>query len=323
MLATHLAGRVGLQFCFHAMRQSLRHGLSAWWEWIHRQRCEPDKGLCGRSRSARIARLRRLVGRFGRHGAAPGFGTRRAVRAAHGVHVTACNIANDILCGLVMFVAVQAFARDEVSRSFDKTVVLAAGQSVPGSNTRMGNVNLRTHGGRDVVVHASIRVSASNDAQAKRVADGIQIEVTPAGSTLNIRTNYPREEHDGFFGFHNLSYSVNLDITMPENAPLELHNNFGAVDVEDLKANGDITNAHGKLTFRTGRGSQRLEDQFAAVEVTGNSGDVDIRNSNGNVDVSSVTGIVNVKDRFGNVTLNNPGHGGTIVKRPGSCIRGA
>ena len=160
------------------------------------------------------------------------------------------------------------------------------------------------------MVHASIRVSASNDADAKRLADQIQIEVAPAGSALVIRTEYPKEERDGFFGFHGLSYlsySVNLDVTMPETAPLELRNSFGSVTIEDLKANADVTNAHGKLTFRNGRGTQRLENQFAAVEVTGNAGDVEIRNSNGSVDVSGVTGIVNVKNRFANVTITIPG----------------
>ena len=65
--------------------------------------------------------------------------------------------------GLIMLLAMQAFARDEYTRNFDKNVTLAAGQSVRVEH-RMGNVNLRTHAGRDVQVHASILVSASNDA---------------------------------------------------------------------------------------------------------------------------------------------------------------
>jgi len=229
-------------------------------------------------------------------------------------------LAPALVMPLVMTLAGQAFARDEYSRNIDKTATLANGQSVRVEH-RMGNVNLRTHAGRDVVVRASIRVSASNPADAKRLAEQIQVEVATAGSALVIRTEYPKEEHDGFFGFHGLSYlsySVNLDVTMPETAPLELHNSFGSVGIEDLKANADVINAHGKLTFRNGRGAQHLENQFAAIEVTGNAGDVDIRNSNGGVDVSGVTGIVNVKDRFANVTISNPGRGGTIVNGNGA-----
>src|SRR5580692_12498004 len=109
------------------------------------------------------------------------------------------------ILGMTLLLALQAFARDEYSRNFDKTVTLANGQSVRVEH-RMGNVNLRTHAGRDVVVHATIRVSASNDADAKRLADQIQIEVAPSGSALVIRTEYPREEHNGFLGFHGLSY---------------------------------------------------------------------------------------------------------------------
>src|SRR5580692_3512181 len=150
------------------------------------------------------------------------------------------------ILGITLLLAAQAFARDEYSRNVDKTVTLANGQSVRVEH-RMGNVNLRTHAGRDVVVHASIRVSASNNADAKRLADQIQIEVAPAGSTLVIRTEYPKEEHDGLFGFHGLSYlsySVNLDVSMPDTAPLELRNSFGSVSIDDLKANADVVNAH-------------------------------------------------------------------------------
>ena len=91
------------------------------------------------------------------------------------------------IIGMTLLLAAPAFAREEYSRSFDKTVTLANGQSVRVEH-RMGNVNLRTHAGRDVVVHASIRVSASNDADAKRLSDQIRIEVAPAGSALVIRT---------------------------------------------------------------------------------------------------------------------------------------
>src|ERR1700683_903211 len=89
------------------------------------------------------------------------------------------NIMFGPILGMTLLLAAQAFARDEYSRNFDKTVTLANGQSVRLEH-RMGNVNLHTHAGRDVVVHASIRVSASNDAEAKRLADQIRIEDGPA-----------------------------------------------------------------------------------------------------------------------------------------------
>ena len=219
--------------------------------------------------------------------------------------------------GLALLLALQAFAREEYTRNFDKTVNLAAGQGVRLEH-KMGNVVVRTHPGSEVTIHASIRVSASDDAEAKRLADQIRIEVAPVGSALIVRTEYPKEERGGFFGFRNVSYSVNYEIVMPETAPLTLRNSFGSVSVDDLKSSADITNSHGKLTFRNGKGTQRLENSFAAVEVTGNAGDVTIRNGNGSVDVSGVTGVVNVKDRFGNVTVGNPGRGATIVNGNGA-----
>ncbi len=168
---------------------------------------------------------------------------------------------SNIKYGLALLLALQCFAREEYTRNFDKTVPLAKGQSVRLEH-HMGNVTVRTHGQAEVQIHATIRVSASNDAEAKRFAEQVQIEVAPSGSALVIRTEYPKEEHGGFLGLRYLSFSVDYEVIMPETAPLELRNSFGAVSIDGLKANADVTNSHGKLAFHNGRGTQRLENSL-------------------------------------------------------------
>lgn len=222
-----------------------------------------------------------------------------------------------IKLGLVACVAVAlpGFAREDYTRNFDKTISMQAGQRLRIEH-KYGDVVLRTHASPELVVHAVVRVSASDSNEAKRYSENVRITVEPEGSMLLIETVYPKHENLGLFG-SNVSYSVNYEILMPESAPLEVKNSFGAVSVNDLKAPGDITTSHGKLEFRHGRGNQRLENSFAPVSVSGVSGELVLVNTNGNIDISDVTGGIDVRDRFGKITISHCG-GGKIVNGNGS-----
>ena len=78
---------------------------------------------------------------------------------------------------------------------------------------------------------------------------------------MTIRTDYPKT-----WSRRNLGYSVNLDIAMPETAPLDVRNRFGNVTVQNLHAAGSVNNANGNVVV-TGRGRQRVENAFGNVEV--------------------------------------------------------
>ncbi len=218
------------------------------------------------------------------------------------------------LC-IALFFAMPAFAREDYTRNFDKTVSMQAAQRLRIEH-KFGDIVVRTHGKSELVVHAVIRVSASDSNQARRYAENVRINVDPAGSDMLVETIYPRQENDNWFG-RNVSYSVNYEILMPESSPLGLKSSFGAVSVNDLKAPGEVTTSHGKLEFHNGRGNQRLENSFAAINVSSIAGDLALIDTNGDVDVSDVTGAIDVRDRFGKVTVTHSG-GGKIVDGNGT-----
>ena len=207
-----------------------------------------------------------------------------------------------VLCAAAIVTGVPGFAREEYTRNFDQTQTVPSGQRIRIEH-RLGDVVVRTQARPEVIVHALIRSSAPDMNEAKRYADNIRIALQPSSSGLLIETQYPKQDTGGMFGGRNISYSVSLEVTIPESAPLELRNSFGAVTVTDLKSGGDIATSHGKLVFRNGRGSQRLENSFAAVEVSSNAGDVTLSTTNGAVDVTDVSGTVTVKNRFARVTI--------------------
>src|SRR5581483_1267497 len=205
---------------------------------------------------------------------------------------------------------------EEFVRYFVKTVDLRQGQSLLVEH-KLGDIVISTHPQRDLTISAQIHVSAPDRARAEQFANRIEIVTDPSASVFSLRTRYP-EKPNSFLGFNNVSYWVRYELTIPENAPLEVRNSFGGVSVSGLKANGDIRTSHGAIGFRAGKGSQRLENSFATIEVADDAGDVAIENTNGDVRVQDVTGALNIKDRFASISAERIGNGVTITNTNGA-----
>jgi hypothetical protein len=208
--------------------------------------------------------------------------------------------------------ALAGAAREEHTRTFQKTVPLASGQRLEVEN-KFGDVLVRTQPKGEVSINATIKASADDAAEAKSVAEKIVIDVRQSGAVLTVRTEYPQEHT-----LRNLSFSVSYDIVMPEAAPLTVHNSFGGVVVTDLKANAAITNSHGKLVFKDGRGTHRLENSFGPIEVERNSGDVSVVDSNASVRAADITGSLDLRNRFGAVLVRKVSSTVTIGNANGS-----
>jgi DUF4097 and DUF4098 domain-containing protein YvlB len=219
-----------------------------------------------------------------------------------------------ILFGLAL--SINVLGREEFTRNFDKTFTLRQGQGVRVEH-RLGEIVIHTHPQMDLTIHAEIHVSASDRNRAEQYAGRIEIVTDPSPSEFFLRTRYP-ERSESFLGFNNVSYSVRYELTIPESAPLEVRNAFGAVSVTGLKANGDIKTSHGALSFRDGRGMQRLGNAFAGVELAGNAGDVVIETTNGGVKAADVTGALTVTDRFASVSAERIGRDVTITNTNGA-----
>ncbi len=210
---------------------------------------------------------------------------------------------------LIFCCAIAACAREEVQRDFQKTTALPAGRTLRVVHS-LGNVTVHTQAKGELSIQAAMRCSADRADNLRSFCDQIQIRVDESPTGVVVRTEYPRGE--AFGGRRNVSYSANLDITMPETTPLELRNRFGAVTVQGLHAAARIDNGNGRVTFLNGRGRQRIDNSFGDVEVRTNDGDVAVVNTNGRVTASDITGALEIGDRFGDVRASNVGRGLTI-----------
>ncbi|OLB82608.1 MAG: hypothetical protein AUI12_18800 [Acidobacteria bacterium 13_2_20CM_2_57_6] len=210
-------------------------------------------------------------------------------------------------------------AQEQVTKDFQKTLTLSAGQSLRVEH-KFGEVRVHGEPGREVKISATIRVQANSRDEAESFAQKIQIEVQQTGEGVRIKTNYPDEEKHSFFRLSkNPSYSVNYDIAMPADAPLNVRNSFGSVDASRIHGAVDIENSHGSLTVHDAGGA-RLFNSFGSIELMGAAGSVTINDNNGSVQAADVKGTLEVHNRFGSITTRNIQGAATITGGNGTVL---
>jgi DUF4097 and DUF4098 domain-containing protein YvlB len=205
--------------------------------------------------------------------------------------------------------------REEIVRTFDKTLPLSAGQRLS-IDHRNGDIRIRTHKAAEVRISAKIHGSSSDEAEIRKFLDAVAIVIEPAASGVSVRTVYP-DRSWRFSGSGHVSFSVDYEIAMPESSPLDVKSRFGDVSVEGLKAAADVRNANGRLSLRDGRGAQRLENAFGPIDVVAVSGDVTMTNANGSVSATDIDGTLEVRNRFGRVAAIKVGKGVRVINGNG------
>ncbi len=216
---------------------------------------------------------------------------------------TAINLVLNL--ALVYGCALTAQAREEFRREFSQTVTLAAGHSFRIENAD-GNVLIHTQPNGEAAIRATIQCSAPTAEDARRCAGRIQILVNQGGGNLSVRTQLPSAN------LSNTGFSVNYDLDLPEAAPLEIRNRFGAISLTGTHGAAIINSGNGNVTLSNGRGRQQIENSFGGVEIRGNDGDVIVRNTNGDVTAADVSGTLDISNRFGKVRVTNAARGLTI-----------
>src|SRR5258708_32672968 len=140
-------------------------------------------------------------------------------------------------------------AQEQVSRDFQQTVTLGAGQSVRVEH-KFGSVKLHGESGRDVKISATILAQASSREEAESFAQKIKIEVQQTSEGVRIKTIYPEEEKSWFRNSKHSSWSVSYDIGLPSDAPITVRNSFGSVEIGGVHGAAGVENGYGTLTVR-------------------------------------------------------------------------
>ena len=200
--------------------------------------------------------------------------------------------------------------QEQVTRDFQKTLSLGAGQSFRIEN-KFGEIRIHGESSRELKISATIRAQADSREQAQNFADKVQIEVQQTAQGVEVRTNYP-EENRNWFGRKNASYSVDYEIAMPSDTPLFVKNSFGSVNTTGVRGKSEFNNSHGSLNVRD-TGAARLSNSFGSIELSGAAGEASVTDNNGSVQVSHVKGALELRNRFGSITVREIGGAANIT----------
>ena len=202
----------------------------------------------------------------------------------------------------VVCAAAALHADDRFDKTLSRTVTYHGGGVT--IDHRYGSVRVRAVHDNEVSVRAVIRASDADF--------GKQINVTVSESSggVEVRTSYPdRSFHYAFHGefatSSEFSYSVELEVNVPENAPLTVRNRFGSIDVTGMKAASEIVGGQGAVSVHNAHGTQRIENSFGSVELVSAEGNVTITNTNGSVKALHVHGSVSLTSRFGSIAVED------------------
>jgi hypothetical protein len=200
--------------------------------------------------------------------------------------------------------------QEQVTRDFQKTLSLGAGQSFRIEN-KFGEIRIHGQSGRELKISATIRAQADSHEQAQSFADKVQVAIEQTAQGVQVRTIYP-EENRNWFGRRNASYSVDYDISMPSDAPLVVKNSFGSVNTNGVRSKSEFDNSHGSLTVHD-TGPAQLNNSFGSIELSGAAGDTSITDNNGSVQASQVRGSLELRNRFGSITVREIQGAATIT----------
>ncbi|HUJ15366.1 MAG TPA: hypothetical protein VL284_16385, partial [Thermoanaerobaculia bacterium] len=200
-----------------------------------------------------------------------------------------------------MLIAAPLVAGDEFNKNMSGTVPYRGGRVM--IVHRFGSVRVHTTTANEVTARATVH---SSDAELGKM---FRFSVTNTDDGVVVRTSVPqfhmRGDEDG-------SWSADVEVTVPERAPVLLRNSFGSIEVTGLRAPAEIINRQGSIDAKDIRGG-RIETAFGSINLEGSEGDTTLRNANGAINASDVRGQLTITNRFGSVTVRSVDKGLSIA----------
>lgn len=155
----------------------------------------------------------------------------------------------------------------------EKTIAAASLLEVVNVN---GEISVKGENRSDILVRACVRTWSESKSEAKRMADGIRVEM---GQKIFV-TNTPKRD-----------WSVSFNIIAPKSTGLNLKTKNGRIKIESIS---------GDLDFETTNGSIGLNEVSGSVKFETTNGSVRLNDVSGNLKGFTQNGSIRIKLRGGN-----------------------
>jgi DUF4097 and DUF4098 domain-containing protein YvlB len=174
-------------------------------------------------------------------------------------------------------------------------VAIPANATVTVENPR-GDVSVTAGDSPNIEVHGHAIAFANSDADAKKIFDAEQAHVNVSGNAVLVKS-------DG-----NNSGRLNLTITVPKSAQVNVRSGHGDVTAANLETGATISSSHGDVRLSVIKGSVQVhfsggKGDFSAHQI---NGDLTADGNCNDLTLSEITGRVTVNGQlFGDVHMEN------------------
>ena len=168
-----------------------------------------------------------------------------------------------------------------------------------------GAIDIRSGDGKTVVVEVEKRGPTPN------AIEQLKIETSQNGNQIEVSVKRPGRDGE-FFGFHGMSTTAKLIVTMPREGNVIARSGDGSIRIEHVS---------GRLELRTGDGSIRATGIGGQITLATGDGSVTLDEAEGDVDVDTGDGSVSVAGKLGIVKLHTGDGSITFRAEPGTTMK--
>lgn len=171
-----------------------------------------------------------------------------------------------------------------------------------------------------ITIDATKHVRATDQEEAEKVADHIEIRVEKNGRRISIETRYLRMKNAPGTFFEKLlgtgpdSFgSVDYKLIVPTNCEVEVENISGDIRISRLdkdvhisgsSGNIEVTELNGRLDIETISGRVELSDIIGDIDIAGTSADILFGSLKGAIDIRTTSGKVTGQYLSGSLTVS-------------------
>jgi phage gp45-like len=152
------------------------------------------------------------------------------------------------LIPLVSFANNDKKYKQEKSRTIKKEYSVSSDATVKLDN-KYGNLNITTWNKNRVEITVKITVKGNSQSTIEKKLRDIDVEFHANSDMVSAKTRIPRSSSSwSFWGKSNkLSYQINYTVKMPASNNVELNNDYGNIQLDELNGSADIDCDYGKI----------------------------------------------------------------------------
>jgi DUF4097 and DUF4098 domain-containing protein YvlB len=164
-----------------------------------------------------------------------------------------------------------------------------------------GLIVIDSHSKNVIKVEALKRIKAKDRDEARRIAEGMEIDFTFQNNSLTVQTEFKEIENQSFWDFlfgRKLSRSawVEYNITVPKECNLKIHSTSADIKAKEIKGDIEIACTSGDI---------QLKQIAGEVEITVTSGDLILSRIDGNMQIDATSGDLRVEGLKGSLNYRS------------------